>query len=188
MKHLILSALAAFALTFSTAQAQNHELNDVWRGPLHSVDEDGTVRKIDSGMQCGKMGGEGCCCKAMMGEGKGCCCKAMMSEGKGCCCKGKMGGKGGMMMKDGMSMHGDGPMGRMDADGDGKVTKTEMLNRASHHFDQVDTNRDGAIDEAEKTAMRQRMHDKRGMMPEQGSGDRLKRNHKGHPMMQHQGM
>ena len=78
----------------------------------------------------------------------------MLAEGK--CGEGKCGGKG---------MRGEGRCGmaRMDADGDGKVTREEFMKGHEAMFDKIDTNGDGVIDQAEREAHMGKM---RGFMKE----------------------
>ncbi len=60
--------------------------------------------------------------------------------GEGKCGEGKCGGKG----KHGMS--------RMDADGDGNISKEEFMQGHADKFDQLDKNGDGVIDASEREA------------------------------------
>ncbi len=79
----------------------------------------------------------------------------MLAEGK--CGQGKCGGGKG---KCGMS--------RMDADGDGKVTKDEFMKGHEVKFEEIDQNKDGVIDPAERGA---HMQKKRGFMKEGKCGE-----------------
>lgn len=63
--------------------------------------------------------------------------------------------QGGMGMKGGMSMMGD---------GDAKVTKEDYLKRAEARFARMDSNKDGVIDATDRAAMRERMRECREMM------------------------
>ncbi len=45
-----------------------------------------------------------------------------------------------------------GPLSRMDANGDGKVTQQEMLAAATARFDAADTNKDGTVTPVEREA------------------------------------
>ena len=70
--------------------------------------------------------------------------------GEGKCGEGKCGGasKGG---KGKCGLH------RMDADGDGKVSKDEFMKGHEAMFEKIDTNGDGMIDEVERDAHMQEM-------------------------------
>ena len=73
----------------------------------------------------------------------------MLAEGK--CGAGKCGAgkdKGGA---------GKCGMGRMDADGDGNVTREEFMKGHEAMFDKIDTNGDGVIDSAERAAQMSKM-------------------------------
>ena len=73
----------------------------------------------------------------------------MLAEGK--CGAGKCGAgkdKGGA---------GKCGMGRMDADGDGNVTREEFMKGHEAMFDKIDTNGDGVIDSAERAAHMSKM-------------------------------
>jgi uncharacterized low-complexity protein len=61
-------------------------------------------------------------------------------DGEGKCGEGKCGGK---------DKHG---MSKMDADGDGKVSKDEFMKGHEAKFDQLDKNGDGVIDASERGA------------------------------------
>jgi len=73
----------------------------------------------------------------------------MLAEGK--CGEGKCGGS-----KD-KGAEGKCGMGRMDADGDGKVTKDEFMKGYEAMFDKIDTNGDGVIDAGERAAHMEKM-------------------------------
>jgi len=68
----------------------------------------------------------------------------LLAEGK--CGEGKCGA--------GKAKGGEGKcgMGRMDADGDGNVTKDEFMQGHEAMFDKIDQNDDGVIDPAERAA------------------------------------
>jgi uncharacterized low-complexity protein len=71
----------------------------------------------------------------------------MLAEGK--CGEGKCGtGKGG---------EGKCGLYRMDADGDGKVTKDEFMQGHEVMFEKIDQNGDGVIDQPERDAHMQQM-------------------------------
>ena len=71
----------------------------------------------------------------------------MLAEGK--CGEGKCGaGKGG---------EGKCGIARMDADGDGKVTKNEFMQGHDAMFDKIDQNNDGVIDQTEREAHLKKM-------------------------------
>jgi Ca2+-binding EF-hand superfamily protein len=55
-----------------------------------------------------------------------------------------------------------GGLGRLDGDGDGKVTLAEMKKAEQEHFAKADANRDGRITSDEVTALREQMKSKRG--------------------------
>lgn len=79
----------------------------------------------------------------------------MLAEGK--CGEGKCGagkGKGG---------EGRCGMARMDADGDGKVTREEFMKGHEAMFDKIDQDNDGVIDQAERET---HMNQMRGFMRE----------------------
>jgi len=77
----------------------------------------------------------------------------MLAEGK--CGEGKCGaGKGG---------EGRCGMARMDADGDGKVTRDEFMQGHEAMFDKIDQDNDGVIDQAERET---HMNQMRGFMRE----------------------
>lgn len=61
---------------------------------------------------------------------------------------------------------------RLDANGDGRITRDEMRAQADRRFDRLDTNKDGAIDRTELQAQRAmgRAGGHRGMM-RQGMDD-----------------
>lgn len=46
---------------------------------------------------------------------------------------------------------------RMDADGDGKISRDEMKGPGAKAFDRIDANRDGSLDKSELTAAREKM-------------------------------
>lgn len=66
----------------------------------------------------------------------------MLAEGK--CGEGKCGGAKSEESRCGLY--------RMDADGDGKVSKEEFMQGHEGMFEHIDTNGDGFIDEAERSA------------------------------------
>ena len=74
---------------------------------------------------------------------------AGMAEGK--CGEGKCGAG-----KD-KGAEGKCGMARMDADGDGKVTKDEFMKGYEAMFDKIDTNGDGVIDAGERAAHMEKM-------------------------------
>ena len=53
-------------------------------------------------------------------------------------------------------------LSRLDADGDGKVSKDEAPERLKERFDTIDTNGDGYINKQEQEQMMQRMRDRGG--------------------------
>jgi len=73
----------------------------------------------------------------------------MLAEGK--CGEGKCGAS-----KD-KGAEGKCGMARMDADGDGKVTREEFMKGHEAMFDKIDTNGDGVIDSAERAAQMSKM-------------------------------
>jgi uncharacterized low-complexity protein len=75
----------------------------------------------------------------------------LLAEGR--CGEGKCGG--------GMRGEGRCGMNRMDADGDGKVTKDEFMKGHEAMFERMDDNDDGVIDQTERAG---HMHRKRGCM------------------------
>ena len=77
----------------------------------------------------------------------------MLAEGK--CGEGKCGA--------GKSGEGKCGMARMDADGDGKVTREEFMKGHEAMFDKIDQNGDGVIDQAEREAHMEKM---KGFMKE----------------------
>ena len=84
----------------------------------------------------------------------------VLAEGK--CGEGKCGagkGKGG---------EGKCGMARMDADGDGKVTKDEFMQGHEAMFEKIDQNSDGVIDQTEREA---HMKKKRGFMKDGKCGE-----------------
>jgi uncharacterized low-complexity protein len=68
----------------------------------------------------------------------------MLAEGK--CGEGKCGGSKGKGMEGGCGMK------RMDADGDGNVTKDEFMQGHEAMFNSIDQNDDGVIDPSEREA------------------------------------
>lgn len=82
----------------------------------------------------------------------------MLAEGK--CGEGKCGAAKGGEGKCGM--------GRMDADGDGKVTKDEFMQGHEAMFTRIDENADGMIDQAEREAHMKKM---KGFMKEGKCGE-----------------
>ena len=84
----------------------------------------------------------------------------LLAEGK--CGEGKCGagkGKGG---------EGRCGMARMDADGDGKVTKDEFMQGHEAMFEKIDQNNDGVIDQTEREVY---MKKKRGFMKDGKCGE-----------------
>ena len=79
----------------------------------------------------------------------------MLAEGK--CGEGKCGGSKGKGMQGGCGMT------RMDADGDGNVSKDEFMKRHDAKFDEIDKNNDGVIDQSEREAHMQGMKCMKGM-------------------------
>jgi uncharacterized low-complexity protein len=73
----------------------------------------------------------------------------MLAEGK--CGEGKCGGGTGKGMQGGCGMT------RMDADGDGNVSKDEFMKGHAAKFDEIDKNSDGVIDQPEGEAHMQGM-------------------------------
>ena len=73
----------------------------------------------------------------------------MLAEGK--CGEGKCGAS-----KD-KGAEGKCGMARMDADGDGNVTREEFMKGHEAMFDKIDTNGDGVIDPAERAAHMSKM-------------------------------
>ena len=71
----------------------------------------------------------------------------MLAEGK--CGEGKCGAAKAGEGKCGMA--------RMDADGDGKVTREEFMKGHEAMFDKIDTNGDGVIDAGERAAHMEKM-------------------------------
>ncbi|MEN8205151.1 MAG: hypothetical protein ABFS24_03970 [Pseudomonadota bacterium] len=71
----------------------------------------------------------------------------VLAEGK--CGEGKCGASKGAEAKGGEGKCG---MGRMDSDGDGKVTKDEFMKGHEVMFNKIDQNGDGVIDEGERAA------------------------------------
>lgn len=53
-------------------------------------------------------------------------------------------------------------MMRVDTNGDGAVSRDEFLARAAKRFERFDLNRDGKIDQTERTQLRERMRAWRG--------------------------
>ena len=82
----------------------------------------------------------------------------MLAEGK--CGEGKCGA--------GKSREGRCGMGRMDADGDGKVTREEFMKGHEVMFDKIDQNGDGVIDQTEREAHMNKMQ---GFMKEGKCGE-----------------
>ncbi len=50
---------------------------------------------------------------------------------------------------------------RVDTDGDGQISLAEMTAQATRRFDRMDANKDGTIDAAERSAMRDKMKERR---------------------------
>jgi len=73
----------------------------------------------------------------------------MLAEGK--CGEGKCGAS------NDKGAEGKCGMARMDADGDGKVTREEFMKGHEAMFDKIDTNGDGVIDSAERAAQMSKM-------------------------------
>ena len=89
----------------------------------------------------------------------------MLAEGK--CGEGKCGaGKCGTGKSSGTE--GKCGMGRMDADGNGDVTKDEFMQGHEARFTQIDQNGDGVIDPAERAAHMNKM---KGFMLEGKCGE-----------------
>ena len=86
---------------------------------------------------------------------------AVLAQGQ--CGEGKCGGK--MMRKGGKC-----GMQRMDADGDGKVTRDEFMQGHEDMFSRIDKNADGVIDGSERDAHRQMMRHHKGKGPCRQSG------------------
>ncbi|MEN8130675.1 MAG: hypothetical protein ABFS45_10880 [Pseudomonadota bacterium] len=87
----------------------------------------------------------------------------VLAEGK--CGEGKCGaGKSGT----GKSSGGKCGMGRMDADGDGNVTKNEFMQGHEAMFEKIDQNGDGVIDQTERGAHMMKM---KGFMKEGKCGE-----------------
>ena len=76
-----------------------------------------------------------------------------LAQGK--CGEGKCGGK--MQRKAGKC-----GMQRMDADGDGNVSRDEFMKGHEEMFDRIDKNGDGVIDSAERDGHRQMMRKRKG--------------------------
>ena len=96
----------------------------------------------------------------------------VMAEGKcgeGKCGAGKGKGKGG---------EGRCGMARMDADGDGKVTKDEFMQGHEVMFEKIDQNGDGVIDQTEREA---HMKKKKGFMKDGKCGEGKCGGSKEHP-------
>jgi len=45
----------------------------------------------------------------------------------------------------------------MDGDGDGRVSKQEFMDKRAQHFEKMDANKDGFLDQQEATEMREKM-------------------------------
>ena len=58
-------------------------------------------------------------------------------------------------------MRGGGAMMRADRDGDGVITRAEMIAEATERFDRMDTNHDGKLDQAELGAIAAMRHQQR---------------------------
>lgn len=82
----------------------------------------------------------------------------VLAEGK--CGEGKCGA--------GKSSEGKCGMARMDADGDGKVTKDEFMQGHEAMFEKIDQNGDGVIDQTERGAHMMKM---KGFMKEGKCGE-----------------
>lgn len=54
-------------------------------------------------------------------------------------------------------------MARADANGDGVITRQEVIDEAAQRFDRMDLNHDGKLDQGEMQAAGQRMRGMRGM-------------------------
>jgi HlyD family secretion protein len=79
------------------------------------------------------------------------------------------GAPGGSPAGPGGSRSGGFDLMQLDADGDGKVSKQEAPERMQEGFDAMDTNKDGALDQAEIKALREMMRAKfRGGAPSGG--------------------
>lgn len=59
-----------------------------------------------------------------------------------------------------------GPGGRIDADGDGKISKQEYVAAQTRRFDMLDADKDGQVTKAERDALRARMQ-----RPSDGAGN-----------------
>ena len=79
--------------------------------------------------------------------------------GEGKCGEGKCGGK---KADDGASAKGKQcKMNKMDADGDGKVSREEFMKKYDAKFDRIDADGDGMINDAEYEAYRAEKYGKR---------------------------
>lgn len=59
---------------------------------------------------------------------------------------------------------------RVDANGDGKISKQEMLAKAEARFDKRDLNNDGFIDQGEANTMRQQIRERVQKLRQRGLG------------------
>lgn len=58
-----------------------------------------------------------------------------------------------------------GPIMRADTNGDGAITRQEVIDQAASRFDRMDLNHDGKLDRTELAEVRPRMRAMRGDMP-----------------------
>ena len=119
------AALAASTFTMTAANAEENpfEINSLTSGYM--------VADAHKEGGCG----EGKCGEGKCGEGKG---KAEGSCGEGKCGEGKS-----------CKMHKQKMMKKMDADGDGAISKEEFMNFKEKRFSEKDANGDGVLTEDE---------------------------------------